>query len=305
MKTKRMISLGLVLVLPLAAAVRESADYGIAAESTAGGGGRSISAAYTNDAGIGGIVGLSTLTAPAGVVRHGYVGQLYDVVLMNAHATPTSVDENAHTQLGARLVLDDEGWIELNPATVNWSVASGPLTGITAAGLATAGSVWQDTMATVTGHHSGHEAMLGILVRDVDPDNLGLYAGDGLPDQWQVAHFGLNNPLAAPDADPDGDGQDNAFEELVGGDPTDPRDRFALEITRLGGGTADFRITRAIPGRTYELLAYQNPFDPAAFDLIQSLAVDEPSPGPVTLHDPAATQASRFYTLRITKPPAD
>jgi hypothetical protein len=55
--------------------------------------------------------------------------------------------------------------------------------------------------------------------------------GDGLPDQWEVAH-GLDPFSSDADADPDDDGQTNAQEYLAGTDPRDPSDR--LELRNVG-----------------------------------------------------------------------
>ncbi len=70
---------------------------------------------------------------------------------------------------------------------------------------------------------------------DGDPDGVpktgGLYdfavvdsIGDGIPDAWKEANFTdwRNNPDAAADADPDGDGKTNLEEYLAGTDPNDP-----------------------------------------------------------------------------------
>jgi len=46
---------------------------------------------------------------------------------------------------------------------------------------------------------------------------------DGLPDTWQIQYFGsANNPLAAPGADPAGDGVPNWVKYTLGLDPTVP-----------------------------------------------------------------------------------
>ncbi|MCL4178993.1 MAG: hypothetical protein KJ072_14775 [Verrucomicrobia bacterium] len=56
-----------------------------------------------------------------------------------------------------------------------------------------------------------------------------LYRGDLLPDDWQESHFGVDNPLAAPDRDPDGDGWINRHEWLYLTDPADGRSHPALQ----------------------------------------------------------------------------
>jgi hypothetical protein len=302
MKTNYLTLLSFCSAVCAHAGPRASTDYTITTETIDAGGGRTSSAAYTHDGSVGGIGGISTVAAPAQTARHGYIGQLYEVASLSTHATPASVDESAATQLGARLVLDDDSLLELDPATVAWSVVAGPLTGISAAGLVTAGVVWQDTVASVTGHHSGHGAMLGILVRDVDPDNFGLYAGDGLPDQWQAGHFGIDNPLAAPGEDPDGDGQDNRFEFTAGVDPTDAASRFLLRIEPVAGQPTHKRLifSPRFTDRSYHILTSTT----LATDSWSTLTGGSISDNGTerTIIDPNATGDKKFYRVGITRP---
>jgi hypothetical protein len=59
--------------------------------------------------------------------------------------------------------------------------------------------------------------------------------------QWQTANFGSpTNPDAAPNADPEMDGQTNAFEFLAGSSPTSPEGRWALDLQVVGN---DFQLT--------------------------------------------------------------
>ncbi len=54
---------------------------------------------------------------------------------------------------------------------------------------------------TVAGVYQSTTGSLLLVVVDTDNDNFGAYAADGLPDGWQVANFGTNNPAqGAPDA---------------------------------------------------------------------------------------------------------
>ena len=59
----------------------------------------------------------------------------------------------------------------------------------------------------------------------------GPYAGDGLPDDWQRKYFGkTGGPIAAPSADPDGDGQNNRFEYFSGTNPTKAESHFRSHV---------------------------------------------------------------------------
>ena len=66
-----------------------------------------------------------------------------------------------------------------------------------------------------------------ITVLDWQGDSFGSYAEDGLSDAWQVNYFGINSSAAVAAADPDQDGQDNAFEYLSGAD----RDRCEFPVS--------------------------------------------------------------------------
>ncbi len=84
----------------------------------------------------------------------------------------------------------------------------------------------------------------------------GLYAWDGLPDDWQRHYFGENNPMAAPLADPDGDGQNNRQEYVAGTDPTNASSRLQFTIESLPGQTGQFTLAFSPwkDGRVYTLL---------------------------------------------------
>jgi len=54
-------------------------------------------------------------------------------------------------------------------------------------------------------------------------------AGDGIPDAWKILNFGsISNPLAAANADPDGDGRTNLQEYRDGTNPNNPNSALAI-----------------------------------------------------------------------------
>ncbi len=59
--------------------------------------------------------------------------------------------------------------------------------------------------------------------------------GDGLPDSWEVAHFG-NTTSQNGGGDPDSDGATNAEELAAGTDPMDPASKPPSPVSSSGGG---------------------------------------------------------------------
>lgn len=302
MQTKALILSTLAGAMAVHASPRSSANYSIATETADSGGTRATSASYTHDGSLGGVVGVSTVTTPAETAKHGYLGQLYEVTGLVVSATPASVDETATRQLAAWQELDDDSDLAVSAAAVAWSVVSGPLTGISAAGLATAGTVFQDTSTSVQGSFSGLNDSFDLTVRDVLPDNYGSYAGDGLDDDWQYDYFGLDNPLAGPLLDPDGDSQDNRFEFTAGLVPTDPLSRFLLRVEPVAGEPAQKRLVFSplVVDRTYDILTSTTLLDGNWSALTGGIVIDEVDERSVI--DPAATESRKFYRVEITKP---
>lgn len=227
------------LLLALAASAhagpRTSTDYTVPADTADAGGQRATSSAYTNDGSLGGITGISTVASPAQTAKAGYVGQLYDPSTLTVTAASSNVNETGTVQLSGVATMDDGTLLNVDAASVAWSVLSGPLTGIDAAGLATAGVVYQDTLATAQGSYLGVSDTVNVTVLDTIPDNFGGYAGDKLPDLWQVDNFGNPpNPDAAPGANPEGDPYNNLFEFGSGTDPNAPTGLLTVD---LGAGT--------------------------------------------------------------------
>jgi len=302
MNLKITIGLLAAFAATLHAAPRGSLNYTIPADIADAGGNRTASTDYTHDGSLGGIAGLSTLAAPAGTAKAGYIGQLYEVVGLSLSATPTNVNEGATLQLGAAQLLDDSTVLALAATSVGWSVAAGPLTAIDAAGEGTAGVVYENTAATAQGTYEGSTNQLGLMVLNVNSDDYGTYAGDGLDDDWQNLYFGLDNPNAAPSIDPDADGQDNAFEFIAGLIPTDPMSRFLFHI-------------EGVPAQpTHQKLVFSPRFNDRTYTVEQKSDLtggtwDPPDLSSTsdtlderTVTDLNATGTTRFYRVSISKP---
>jgi hypothetical protein len=134
---------------------RSSASFTVPADVLSSTGGKASSVNYSetgtlNDGLDGGAVGSgSTSLLP------GFMGQLYETRLLSVTASPASVMEGGSTQLKAVATLHDDTLTHLDSSEVKWSVQSGPLAGITLAGLATASEVLINAPATVRGGWDG------------------------------------------------------------------------------------------------------------------------------------------------------
>ena len=282
------------------AGTRSSSTYSIAAETNDAGGQRAASRSYTSDGSAGAIVGISTVVSTSEMVKAGYIAQLYDVSGLLLNSAAPDVNETGMLQLAAWQLLDDATLLTTDANAVTWGIVSGPITGVTATGLATAGPVFQNTSATVEGTFGGFTGSLNFTVLDSIPDNFGAYAGDGLGDDWQVQFFGMNNPAAAPAFDPDGDGQTNQFEFTAGLIPNDPASVFHLRIEAVPGQPSRRNIifSPRLEGRAYVVesrLTLNGAWQP----LTTSTQSDDGAERTVTDLDAAG---AKFYRVEITKP---
>lgn len=201
-----------------------SANYSTASNTINAGGTRTTSTNYAHDFSLGEVVGVSGVALPAQAVRYGYIAQLYEVTGLQISPSLTGVDEGVDEggtcQLRGSQMLDDLTTLAVPSGSIAWSVQSGPLSGVSSGGLAMAGLVYQDSVATAQGSYAGHTGTLNLTVLDTIADNFGAYAGDLMPDGWQVVYFGENGPNAGPGGNPDGDNFNNLLELAFGTDPT-------------------------------------------------------------------------------------
>jgi hypothetical protein len=273
--------------------------------SVDGGGQRATSASYTMDGSMGGIAGISTVASPPETVKAGYIGQLTEVASLTVTGAPTSVNEGATSQLSGMATLDDATVVALAGADVNWSSPGVPypLSGINASGLATAALVYQNTPATVNGYYLGMTSNTTVQVLDSNPDNYGIYAADNIPDWWQVQYFGLNNPNGVGSADADGTGQNNLFKYVAGLDPTNAASVFKLRIENVVGQPNQKKLT-FLPwasARTYTP-EFRTDLTVGAYATLAGYSGPTTNATEVSISDQNATQASKFYRIRITYP---
>lgn len=284
------------------AASRSSASYTVPADTADAGGRRATSAAYSHDGSIGGIAGVGTVAAPVEVAKHGYLGQIYNVSSLALSASPTNVNEGATRQLAARALLDDGTTLNLAPAAVAWSPAGGPILSISASGLLTAASVYENTTASAQGTWRGLSATLGLRVINSENDNFGTYASDGIDDAWQVQYFGVGNPNAGPGGDPDGDEQSTGYEYYAGSNPTDGNSFFRFRIEQVPGQPTrkNLIFSPRAPNRSYAI-HYKLDFNSPDWEKLGGFSVSDAGPQR-TVTDMSATETNKFYRVEISIP---
>jgi hypothetical protein len=119
--------------------------------------------------------------------------------------------------------------------------------------------------------------------------------GDGIPDDWEIAH-GLD-PRDRGDAalDQDADGLSNLQEYLAGTDPIDPQSRLTLTAAAPDENSIVIRFT-AVKGRSYTV-QYRTDLFSGQWQKLQDVTA-QPATGLLTVDDPTARgDTQRFYRL--------
>lgn len=260
-------------------------------------GGRQTVASIVVDSAIGGIGGSASVGTF--LARHGVAWQLTDLQGVTVSAASTTVSEGTTSQLAATATFTDSTVLPLAAASVTWSVSSGALASVSAAGLATAATVYQDTNGVARADYLGQFGTLILSVLNVNTDDFSTYAGDTIDDAWQVTHFGLASANAAATADPDGDGQNNLLEYLAGTTPTSGASLFNVTIANTGASQRSVTFSPLAAGRSYTVEYRTNLFTggfaPAAGGMSGGGASQ-------TFTDASATNSARYYRVRISLP---
>lgn len=292
--------LALVAVGVAQAQTRVGGRYSLAAEALGAAAGSSSSSRYSlrASAASAASVGNSSFV----LLKSGFAGMLFEPAGLLVESQPWELLENATVQLAPFLVLDDATRLAVPADSVDWSVLAGPVQ-VDGTGLVSAGTVASDTSATLGAAHRGFSTERLLLLRNVNTDDFGSYAGDGLEDAWQVLHFGENNPAAAPTADPDGDGQDNLFEFTAGVLPTSAASLFRVRLEAQAGAAHTWRLVFSprLEDRTYVPERATTPGEGAAWQsLVSPLVSDVGSER--TIVDVAAPAPAVFYRVRVLRP---
>ncbi len=132
---------------------------------------------------------------------------------------------------------------------------------------------------------------------NVTADDYGLYAGDGIDDDWQVLYFGESNPQAGPGMDPDRDGRSNLSESFALTIPTDGTSFFQLRAAPGQLGTIDLIFGPIRSGRTYTVMQSPDLLPDSWLPLMGTIQSDIGDQRTVT--DPDDLQPKRFYRVHI------
>ncbi|MEM0897562.1 MAG: hypothetical protein AAGJ79_11835 [Verrucomicrobiota bacterium] len=252
----------------------------------------------------------STATAGQIMLRHNYVGSLFDIREVDTTTASVSLPENSSLQITATAIMDDTTLLQPVGSIVAWAEVSPDHDAtIDNLGLLNVGVVYQDSPQQITATIGGVTDLtpLTLTVIDTDPDNFAEYASDGIHDSWQVQFFGLPpNPMAAPHLDPDKDGSSTGEEFLFGFSPVDGRDRILLFIRPVPDtDPVQFVLVlnKVIPDRIYQI---QSTAIPSGFNFVNlgdpflsTTLENDAEAGPII---PPASIELLFFRVKVLLP---
>lgn len=130
------------------------------------GGQRATSLNYTMNGSVGGVVGISTAADYA--MRHGYIGQLFEVTSLVVTAIPASVTGGATSQLHGTAALDDGTRTVLDGGDIQWTSFTFPIQSIDTSGLVAVALVGSNSVANFSGAYFGIVGFGSLLVTHVN-----------------------------------------------------------------------------------------------------------------------------------------
>ncbi len=124
--------------------------------------------------------------------------------------------------------------------------------------------------------------------------------GNGLPDIWEMEHFGMIG--VDPHADPDGDGFTNLEEYIAGTDPLSAESCFTITICRTNGDDGIDLAWTAAAGRLYSIETTASLTEPD-WQVIPGLDQMAGVPPVNQLQLPTTQDDGRFYRIRVRLAP--
>ena len=180
-------------VMPVRALdLRRSSDYSSSAEVLSSGGSVATSANYSSENSLGEIIGFAT--APNAVMaKSGFVSETSHADSLSITASPTNVQQGGSTRLNGWVTLDDGTRTNLTPEDIQWSIQNGAILSISNEGIATAGSVFTNSPASVRGFWGSVYADLSLTVL---VDHIANPANESpvptfLPENFSAARVGI------------------------------------------------------------------------------------------------------------------
>lgn len=279
--------------------VATSGSYQITHQAFDAAGGISGSASYRQTGSAGGSAVAATSSGTT-LARPGYIGQIYEALSLSISPQPAVIPESSSATFSATLGLDDGTTTTFSSGT--WRVIAGPLLTISPQGIASSAAVYQDGSASIRLDADSLSAGRTIPITNVNPDDFGLYAGDGVDDAWQVSWFGLDNPLGIGEGDASATGQSNLFKWMAGLDPLDPASRFQVDIGKPANGSTVISFGPCLSDRRYIVLKSR--------DLVNWTPLPDDTVGggvggvveTLTVTDTSAATGSFFYRIEVEWP---
>lgn len=173
-----------------------------------------------------------------------------------------------------------------------------------------AAAVFRPDLAFVSGSWAGQFGHFGLTVRNVLPDNFAPVAGDGIDDLWQMEYFdqdgdgqllGVEATSALPDKDPDGDGQSNQFEFLVGNSPVAGDSRLTVRLVRGLDDLFSLTLSQVVPGVRYSVRRAEAIEEPMIWETVVEGFSVELKADDVELLREMLVETARFYQVQASR----
>ncbi len=202
------------------------------------------------------------------VMRSGSSGQVYDIDTL-VIPSGFEVNDDSYVQIAATATNTD-GTDYSVTADATWSSASPEVSTINK-GILTPSGVFEDTPVSVQAVYRDLVALGTVTILDVDLDNYITspynFAGDGIPDSWQLAYFKEGSGYASPQASPSLDGRVNYFKYALVLNPVRYESGSVIQTSSVTVDNEDYLlIIYTKPANVLSSIAYQASFgdDPTA-----------------------------------------